>query len=286
MDFVRIGNHEKPRLESEDFPFKLFLIKNLDTPAHWHNHSEIFFLKKGSCSVYIDGDVIQCNKGDILFIPPDSLHCYIADKTAEYYAMVVGSSLFDSMKNDKHFNTIVTPFITKMIQTPIYIDSNSQTYLEFRQLIENIIVENNRRNIGFELLLKMEICKFFTNIKRTFKNLEKELSPKENMVVIKMKSVVKYISNHYSEKITINDMATLSNMSNQHFCRIFKSYTGTTLIEYITELRLEKANFLLKETNLPITTIPELTGFCNSNYFARIYKRKYTCTPSFTRKRS
>ena len=74
------------------------------------------------------------------------------------------------------------------------------------------------------------------------------------------------------------------NMSEQHFSRLFKTYTGKTFIDYLTQFRLEQARKLLLKSDLPITQIPELTGFCNPNYFSRIFKHYYEQTPSEARK--
>lgn len=79
-------------------------------------------------------------------------------------------------------------------------------------------------------------------------------------------------------------MSNYANMSNQHFCRLFKAYTGKTFIEFLSLYRLEQSNLLLITTDVPITQIPERTGFCNANYFARVYKNRYGHPPSYTRK--
>lgn len=282
MDFIRTDNHENPQLESEEFPFRLFLIQKSETPSHWHNHREIFYLKKGTCTVYIDGSVTKCLQGDILFLPPGSLHSYITDQSAEYYAIVIGTTLFNSMENDNHVKEI----ISGMSHHHLLIRPSDSIYGEFKKPVESIIVEENKRERGFELIIKLEICRLYSQMKRNSPHQVKKIHPEANMSAIKMKRVLEYISNHFSEKITISVMARFSHLSNQHFCRIFKSYTGKTLIEFLTELRLEQADFLIKKTDLPITGIPELTGFCNGNYFARVYKKKYGHPPSLTRKNS
>ena len=102
----------------------------------------------------------------------------------------------------------------------------------------------------------------------------------------KIKSVLNYINEHYTEDITINTLANICDYSEYHFMRFFKKYTGKTCIQFIKNYRLEKAYNLLKNTDLPVTQISFDVGFSNVSYFIRSFKEKYKVTPKELRLRA
>ncbi len=134
-------------------------------------------------------------------------------------------------------------------------------------------------------MIKAILCLFFTQLARDYPCLVSEPDKLSTNNIQAMKKAINYISDHYSEKITLSDISFYTTMSQQHFCRLFKTYTGKTFTQFITHHRLERANLLLLKTDLPVTQVPELTGFCNFNYFARVYKHHYGHAPSLTRKK-
>ena len=95
----------------------------------------------------------------------------------------------------------------------------------------------------------------------------------------KMKTILKYVEEHYSEHITIDDMAALTYYSKSHFMKFFKQQMGTGFIEYLNDYRLTMAERLLKSSDASVLEIAEQSGFDNLSYFNRIFKRKYGISP-------
>jgi len=62
-------------------------------------------------------------------------------------------------------------------------------------------------------------------------------------------------------------------ISKYHLCRSFKKYTGYTLTEYITQLRMDRAKELLKTTTLAANQIAAVVGIADENYFYRLFKK-------------
>ena len=90
-----------------------------------------------------------------------------------------------------------------------------------------------------------------------------------------MKTVLKYVENHYTEKLTIDDMAELTYYSKSHFMKFFKAHMGIGFTEYLNDYRLTMAARLLKSSDDSILMIADASGFDNLSYFNRIFKRKY-----------
>ena len=100
----------------------------------------------------------------------------------------------------------------------------------------------------------------------------------------KIKEVLMYVHTHYSEKLTVENAATLINYSPNYFSKLFHELTGTSFIQYVINYRLDIASEKLINTKLTITEIAEETGFSNLPYFTRSFTAKYGSTPNAYRK--
>jgi AraC family transcriptional regulator len=89
-----------------------------------------------------------------------------------------------------------------------------------------------------------------------------------------------YMNSHFSEKITIEDLAEQVNLSTGHFSKIFKLVTGDTPIDFLNMLRLQKARIMLMNNVRNITEIAMECGFNSSSYFSTCFLEKYKMTPS------
>jgi len=96
---------------------------------------------------------------------------------------------------------------------------------------------------------------------------------------------VQYIAEHYHETVELSRLAELAELSEGHFCRVFKQYTHMRPVEYITNLRIERAkDLLLKRPPLTVAEIARQTGFSSPAYFSKNFKEKTGKTPERYRK--
>ena len=90
-----------------------------------------------------------------------------------------------------------------------------------------------------------------------------------------------YISKHYSEeRLSIKEIGDHVFLSASYICTYFKTQTGQTLNQYITEYRMERAMQLLQDKRYAITDISEKVGYNNGNYFGKSFKKFTGLTPS------
>ncbi|SCP99647.1 AraC family transcriptional regulator [Anaerobium acetethylicum] len=106
--------------------------------------------------------------------------------------------------------------------------------------------------------------------------------PHQNKKIVQ-KSIA-YMAKHYSENITLEEIADTVHLNPSYFSTLFKNSTGTSFKEYLTGIRIEESKNLLENTNYSIIEIAIATGFANHSYFANVF-RKYTgMTPKNYRK--
>ena len=93
-----------------------------------------------------------------------------------------------------------------------------------------------------------------------------------------------YLHEKYSEKITIDKMCHTFCCSKSTLLTSFKKEYGRTVIDYLSELRVEEAKKLLASTSLSINEISDATGFYDQSYFSKVFSKEVGLTPSDFRK--
>ncbi|MBO4290940.1 MAG: response regulator [Lachnospiraceae bacterium] len=91
---------------------------------------------------------------------------------------------------------------------------------------------------------------------------------------------VQYIKAHFQKEISLVDVSRQVNVSPYYFSKIFKEATGENFIEYLTNLRIEKAKELLLETEYSVKEICLQVGYSEPNYFSRSFKKNVGVTPT------
>ena len=104
---------------------------------------------------------------------------------------------------------------------------------------------------------------------------------KDNILV---RDIKKIIESRYSRQLTVNSIAKEVNFSRIHVHRVFSRITGMTILEYLTQYRMEMAKELLIMTNLSLDDIAENVGYNDRKYFQEKFVKYTGQTPSAYRK--
>ena len=98
-----------------------------------------------------------------------------------------------------------------------------------------------------------------------------------------IQEILVFIQENLHNDIKIEQLAQISCLSKDHFTRIFKSIFGVSPCEFIIRKRIEKSQFLLLTTDLPMNRIIDETNFKNAPYFSRMFKKYTSLTPGVYR---
>jgi AraC-like DNA-binding protein len=176
-------------------------------------------------------------------------------------------------------------YISPLIRNQICFENHINQDVELLQYVQRIIKEYGQQDTGYELAIKAAIYNILIVLLRQHKqNIINKQSQEQRRSIYRLRKVLEYIEQHYSENIGLTQLVNLANMSNQYFCRIFKSTTGKRPMEYINYLRINKAALLLLDNDLNISEIAMTVGFDDSNYFSRLFKKYKKISPSEMRK--
>ena len=118
---------------------------------------------------------------------------------------------------------------------------------------------------------------FVDKVMQACQNILSKRTEKSNSIIGLAKD---YIRNNYNKDISLDDVSRAVNISPYYFSKIFKENTGENFIEYLTNIRIDKAKELLGTTEYSMKEICSMVGYSDPNYFSRSFKKNVGVTPT------
>lgn len=239
---------------------------------HAHDFLELYYFLDGSVTYYIEDQVYDLCPGDLLIIPAGKMHRpVIANEHAAYERMVlwitpqylqgIDSPAGDLQKNlqkvGEHgycvpFRGDETVFVTALLKKLLYMQKNDT---------------DPKFCAGAVELYLWTIFRSYGVIDTTHRN-ETQVIPQ----------VIRYITEHFSESLTLEDIAAEFFVSKSYLNRHFKAYTNSTVYAYIMALRLTHARRMLRE-GIPAVEAGRECGFSDYSTFYKAFKTQTGLSP-------
>ncbi len=252
---------------------------------HWHYHPEIelCYVHKGAGTRMIGDSVREFSEGDLVLVGSNLPHTWIS----QHYA----NASIDNMQ------VFVVQFLPELFtETLLHLPEFTHVATLLKAISQGIFFENAlpvkekllQLDIGnsVDKLLKLIEILNLLSVEKTIEPLtSKNYSPfltQENAK--RMQDIFSHIHLHFSEKISLNQIADIACMNESSFCRYFKQNTGQTLTDYINDLRISKACQLLIETKESITEIAQKVGFNSFTNFNKSFVFRKNISPRGFRK--
>ena len=186
------------------------------------------------------------------------------------YSPETASRFIMSLRSQKNsliiFNTLLRKAIENANIHPYYIDEISA---RFANMIE--LVSNEKEYFEIMTIMIHEYCDY------VHKYSNQHYSPL-------IQQVVHYMNVNLSKEITLDELSKLVNVNSSYLSNQFKNETGTTIINYLNHQKIKYASYLLKNTQMSISTVAMNVGMFDANYFARLFKKYMGVSPKFYRK--
>ncbi|MBW4083366.1 response regulator [Paenibacillus sp. S150] len=90
----------------------------------------------------------------------------------------------------------------------------------------------------------------------------------------------RYIEANYHKDLSIEEVSELAGLSISHFCTLFKQLSGYTFLEFVTHCRMEKAKYILQNSNVKVYQVAPLVGYQDPRYFTQVFKKATGKTPT------
>ncbi|MFD1138928.1 AraC family transcriptional regulator [Paenibacillus urinalis] len=267
----------------EEFPFFIqYGGHDEDTTLHRHNEfSELVIVLQGHANHIVNNEVSFIKKGHVFVINGETVHGYKDPQDFRICNIMYKADLLTYIGSDLNASK---GYQALFVLEPLYrnIQSNaSKLYMSLTNLdyvtsiLTTMIDEYENKQQGYKTMLISRFMELVVHLSRHYENNDTDTGGH----VMHLAAAVSYIEDHYLEPITLEEVAAHADVSVRHLNRIFKSYYQTSPMAYLQRLRLERACQLLRLTRLPITEISYQSGFNDSNYFARQFKKAYGFSP-------
>ncbi len=220
------------------------------------NYYDFTFVLKGEMTYIVNGIEYTLKENDAILIPP----CAVRHRVESFEPIRYVSYNFTvhdgaKMPNKIYLKDIISHNIRNIVTafSSTHISDLYATREKVMNLLNYILLEINDI-LGFE---------------------------SNNRHIIE---IIKYISEHISEPITLSSVSESVNLSKEYVAHIFKKETGKTVTDYINERRLFIAKEMILSTNYSLTYIASRVGYDNYSYFSKIFKAQFGITPRFLKK--
>lgn len=133
------------------------------------------------------------------------------------------------------------------------------------------------------IIIFSELENMYKNVSIIEKNKNEELDINEDkpkIISATLRRAVEYINNHYQELITLNDVAEYTYLSTYYLSRMFTKELNKNFVDYLNEIRIEKAKEYLKDSRYKTYEIAEMVGIKDPHYFSKLFKKYTGNTPS------
>lgn len=294
------GLKEKQSHGTHLFPCAYYHFSNLSYRLRvrhlWHEEVEVVYLQHGSYKLDINMEPYGTDQECFLFLNSGELHS-LRSVSVEFdeQAIVFLPSMLLFHNYDSIDESILLPLAQNKLTFPRFLDQTIPFFPAFRscyQQISRIFSKNNETlvtgeqiltdNVIAQLQIKAGILQLIGILMEA--GLMRQSPGSESQKITAIKTVLSYITEHYQEKLYVQDLASQINMNEQYFCRFFKRSIGKTPIDYINDYRLNKVIRLLETRDAPVTEVCLECGFSNMGNFQRLFKRKTGTTPLQYRK--
>lgn len=255
------NNYEIIPAEEDKFPLRIRRYSgSANFAMHWHGHMELLYFIKGGVSLYCGGAEYAVKDGDLIIINPNELHRGdMRQVGTDYLCVMLPPLFFDWLGGEMR-----SIFITRISADSCIEDLMLRLYRSFEG-----------KKDGYRYLAlgcAYELIAYLTE-NYAAAQLDKNEYAARNSKLENFNNVIEYIEKNYSDPITTSKAAQLVHLSEYYFCHLFKKHIGCSFTAYLNEIRVQKAQILLKNTKMSVTEIAAEVGFNDINYFCRVFRR-------------
>jgi AraC-like DNA-binding protein len=254
------------RSYSSNLPVMASESHNINFHAHWHEDVELICVCAGSLLVGINNESRMLHQGDMAVCSSGDIHFYDCKGMESILRMIIfRPELIDSIGGWPRGFVFSTPFLQGR--------NYEKQYKMFNSAFETIRDETESTDQVSSMMIRSSLLSLCGMLARAIPSqpmVPDKVPPKHHRLK-EMQDVLSYIENNYMENIRLQDAAEVANLSVCHFSRLFANIAGAGFKSYLTQLRINKAENLLKNSEASITEIAYQCGFGSIRSFNRIF---------------
>lgn len=256
-------------------------ISETDVPWHWHDELEGLAVETGTARVAANGTDHIVKRGEGFFVNTGVLHgawpegaeiCRL--RSIVFHPRLVGGSV-DSILWQKYLEPLLTDPCRSFVHFTEAEGWEREAACAIREAWQICVDEEP----GFEFGVREQLSRLILLLFQNGPAAEKKPSEKALRDGERIKTMLHYIQEHYAEELTLSKIAQSAAVSENECLRCFRSMIGSTPIQYVKQVRIQRAAELLTATDRTVSDIGGACGFQEMSYFAKTFRELKGCTP-------
>ena len=249
-------------------------------PFHHHDTTEIMYMISGVCRIDIEAspgrESINLKKGEFILLDANVTHRIAMEAEASCRMLNVEfaferrdgalPAIRDLCREEAFTRFLSAPFVYAVLRDPD----------EVYHVLKSLVLELDGTGTDTGVMVQLLFAQLILRIAR----LKAEAGEGSKLMAeVYVKRSLEFLRQNYDRDVRIREVAAAVNVHPGYLQRIFKAQTGKTITEQLTELRMEKAKILLRQTDIPVSDICDYVGIGSRQYFHQLFKQYAGVTP-------
>lgn len=246
------------------------------SPWHFHPEYELILIASGSGVRLIGDHVDNFATGDVVLLGPDLPHSWTSTAPSSDAASAAVLHFTPQVADLVMTSTSATPvhaLLGHAALGALITDTPRGLQAELRHAADGELSDLHLLSRLFTALADLAELTVTPLALRALGSPGKQAKPR-------IEAVCNFLETHHEEPISLGDAAGAAHMSPSAFSRFFTANMGRTFVDYLTEVRIQRARTLLLNSDLPITEIATRSGFTNLSNFNRRFRGRQGLSPT------
>ena len=250
---------------------------------HIHDEAELLFVFSGKMRFSFGSGYVDVKEGEGIFVNRRVPHRSesVEDDTKTLLLQINIEKLLKMEYN--HMNKYLSLIFSGSEREYFFFDKDAAETAEIYGYMERIESEFKNAQNSYVTYIRGELFLLLGALYR-HKILNNIDIKYDSEGINKIYKALVFVDKNYMNQIRLDEISGVVNMNSSYFCRLFKSVTGKTLMEYINYVRIWKSENLLTSTDESVLDISVETGFSSVSYFNRVFKKLKGTSPAVYRK--
>ena len=253
-------------------------MARFDAPYHFHPEMELTWIRKGCGKRYIGGKISDFESDDLVLIGPNVPHCWINEiGTREENVLAMVVQFMQNFAGEMFWKLPEFREISKLFElsrSGLMIKGTTR-----KQVIAKIEKLTNVDRFHKLILLIEILYDISLSAEIEILDLRSAEIGFSSLDTLRFQKVFAYLIENYRKEVSLKTVAAIANLTPTAFCRYFKHITRKTLLEIVTEFRINQACQLLRNSEKSVNEICFECGFGNNSYFNKTFKTVTKFTP-------
>jgi AraC-like DNA-binding protein len=245
---------------------------------HTHDCLEILVFLGGDCNFFCEGKTYSLRRGDIVVVPPNSVHQAIVKNIDHYERFIINISnalMADYVSVSHSMNENI---VFQKTQGSYVLHLNAANFQDILSLLHQIThrIKNGEENFSFTVqYLLFQVLQVIFNPASSLPNLSNKDEHDERLL-----SILDYIESHLTEHdLSLDKVSSYFHLNKYYFSHYFKKHMNLPFYRYVSLKRLSFAVTMIKQKQIPIEKIAVKCGFPDYSSFYRLFKKEYNLSP-------